>query len=51
MLSRTMIVSAAALGYWLFGDFPSAVTWTGILTIVTSGIVIAWREGVRRRRG
>ncbi|MFO1173043.1 MAG: DMT family transporter [Hyphomicrobiaceae bacterium] len=45
------IVSAAALGYWLFGDFPSAVTWTGILTIVTSGIVIAWREGVRRRRG
>lgn len=45
------IVSAAAIGYWLFGDFPSALTWAGILIIVMSGIIIAWREGLRRRRG
>ncbi|MCP1337338.1 DMT family transporter [Futiania mangrovi] len=38
------IVSSAALGYLVFGDFPDVWTWVGIAVIVGSGIYIAWRE-------
>ncbi len=41
------IVSATVVGLVAFGDFPDAVTWTGIAVIVASGIFIAWREAVR----
>lgn len=43
------MVSTCLLGLAVFGDFPDALTWTGIAIVVASGIVIAWREGVRRR--
>jgi drug/metabolite transporter (DMT)-like permease len=42
------IVSATVIGFVLFGDFPSAMTWTGVAVIVSSGIYISIRE---RRRG
>jgi drug/metabolite transporter (DMT)-like permease len=35
------IVTATAVGLVLFGDFPSPVTWLGIVVIVASGIYIA----------
>jgi drug/metabolite transporter (DMT)-like permease len=38
------LVWAAALGYLLFGDVPSAWTWTGAALIVASGLYIAGRE-------
>lgn len=41
------MVSTCLLGLLLFGDSPDAVTWLGIAIVVASGIVIAWREGVR----
>lgn len=40
------IVSAAALGYLVFGDFPNALTWAGIGVIVASGLYIIHRERV-----
>jgi len=40
------IVSAAALGYLVFGDFPNALTWAGIAVIVASGLYIIHRERV-----
>ena len=43
-------VGATLLGVVIFGDFPDRMTWAGIAIIVASGVVIAWREGVRRRR-
>jgi len=43
------IISAAALGYALFGDFPTASKWLGIAIIVASGLFIIWRERVRAR--
>lgn len=43
------IVSATVLGFLLFGDFPAPVTWIGIAIVIASGIVIAWREQVRRQ--
>jgi drug/metabolite transporter (DMT)-like permease len=40
------IVSAAALGYLVFGDFPNALTWAGIGVIVASGLYVIHRERV-----
>lgn len=42
------IASATVFGYWLFGDFPDALKWTGIAIIVGSGLFVIWRE---RRTG
>ncbi len=46
------IVAAVALGYLVFGDFPNALTWTGIAVIVSSGLYIIHRERLvaRERR-
>ncbi|MGL6209666.1 MAG: DMT family transporter [Paracoccaceae bacterium] len=38
------IVTAVALGYAVFGDFPNAMTWAGIVVIVSSGLYIIHRE-------
>jgi len=43
------IVSAAALGYVIFSDFPNALTWTGIGVIVGSGLYIIHRERLTAR--
>lgn len=40
------IVTAVALGYWVFGDFPNALTWAGIVIIVASGLYIIHRERI-----
>ncbi len=45
------IVSAAALGYVIFDNFPNPLTWTGIGVIVASGLYIVHRERVTARRG
>jgi drug/metabolite transporter (DMT)-like permease len=46
------IVSAVALGYLVFGDFPNRMTWAGIAVIVASGLYIIHRERrvARQRR-
>ena len=38
------IVAAVALGYLVFNDFPNAMTWAGIVVIVSSGLYISHRE-------
>lgn len=38
------IVTATLFGYLVFGDFPNALTWTGIGIIVGSGLYIIARE-------
>jgi drug/metabolite transporter (DMT)-like permease len=38
------IISAVALGYLVFSDFPNATTWIGIAIIVASGLYIIHRE-------
>lgn len=43
------IVSAVALGYLVFSDFPNAMTWAGIATICASGLYIIHRERVTAR--
>lgn len=38
------LIWAAAAGYLLFGEVPSAWMWVGAAIIVASGLHIAWRE-------
>jgi drug/metabolite transporter (DMT)-like permease len=38
------IVAAVVLGYLVFNDFPNAMTWAGIVVIVSSGLYIIHRE-------
>jgi drug/metabolite transporter (DMT)-like permease len=45
------IVTAVALGYAVFGDFPNPMTWTGIAVIATSGLYIIHRERITAARG
>ena len=44
------LVSAAAFGYIVFGDVPDRFTWLGAALIIGSGLVVVYRESVRRRR-
>ena len=39
------IVTATALGFLVFGDFPDPLTWVGVAIILGSGIYIFHREG------
>lgn len=38
------IVSATALGFLVFGEFPTASKWLGVAIIVGSGLFMIWRE-------
>ena len=41
------IIGATAAGYLVFGDFPDAMTWTGIAIILASGLYVVYREQAR----
>ena len=43
------IISATAVGWLLWGDFPDALTWLGIFIICISGAGIGWMEWKRSR--
>lgn len=46
------IVSAAALGWLIWGQFPDPVSWLGIAVVCASGITIGlieWRRNRARR--
>ena len=38
------IIGATALGYFIFGDFPDTLKWSGTFIIVASGLFVLWRE-------
>lgn len=38
------IVSATALGWWIFGEWPDQLAWLGIAVIVGSGMYVLFRE-------
>lgn len=44
------ISSATVLGWWIFGDFPDALAWTGIAIIVGSGLFVHIRRRQREAR-
>jgi drug/metabolite transporter (DMT)-like permease len=44
------IISAVALGYLVFGDFPNAMTWVGIIVISASGLYVILHERQNLRK-
>ena len=48
-LGYVELLGTATLGYFIFGNFPDALTWVGALIIIGSGLYIAMRE--RKRLG
>jgi len=38
------MIGAVAIGYLVFGDFPAAWTWLGVLVLIASGVYISLRE-------
>lgn len=38
------IISATALGWWIFDEWPDSMTWLGIAVIVASGMYVIFRE-------
>ena len=40
----TALVWATVFGYVIFGDLPGFQVWVGAVLIVTSGLIIVWRE-------
>jgi drug/metabolite transporter (DMT)-like permease len=48
-LHYSEIVTAVALGYLIFGDFPNSLTWAGIAVIVSSGLYVIHRERIAAR--
>lgn len=45
------IISASTIAYFVFGDFPDALTWAGIGIIAASGLYIIHRERVTAQAG
>lgn len=44
------LLGATLLGYWLFGDLPDAWTWVGSGIIISCGLYIGYREGLKSRK-
>ena len=42
-----VLIGAAILGYFVFGDLPDHWTWVGSAVIISSGLYIGYRERVR----
>ena len=45
------MITAVALGYAVFGDFPNVMTWAGITLIIGAGLYIIQRERVLAAQG
>jgi len=49
-MDYSSLIWATLLGWLLFDTLPAAATWLGAPVIVASGLIIVWREAVRRRQ-
>lgn len=45
----TALIYAAAFGFIFFGEWPDALAWGGIILVLSSGLVMVWREAVNAR--
>ncbi|MER3352392.1 MAG: DMT family transporter [Hoeflea sp. D1-CHI-28] len=44
------IIGATVAGFFVFGDLPDHLTWTGITIILASGLYVFWREQMPSNR-
>ncbi|PAX09476.1 DMT family transporter [Sphingomonas lenta] len=49
-MDYSSLLYATLLGWLLFDALPAPATWVGAPIIIASGLVIVWREQVRRRQ-
>ncbi|HLO21340.1 MAG TPA: DMT family transporter [Sphingomicrobium sp.] len=49
-MDYTSLLWALLLGSWIFGEIPTPWIWIGAPIIITSGLVIVWREQRLHRR-
>lgn len=49
-MDYSSLLWATLFGWAIFGTLPAETTWIGAPIIIASGLVIVWREAVRRRR-
>jgi drug/metabolite transporter (DMT)-like permease len=42
------LIWSLLFGWWIFGQLPASSTWLGAPLIIASGLVILWREQVRK---
>ncbi len=49
-LTYLEIVTATAIGYFWFGDFPDALTWAGCAVVIGAGLFVFTRERAAARR-
>jgi drug/metabolite transporter (DMT)-like permease len=49
-MDYTSLFWSALIGWWLFGALPTTATWIGAPIIAASGLIIVWRERVRRHQ-
>jgi drug/metabolite transporter (DMT)-like permease len=47
----SMLLWTVAIGYFVWGDFPTLNMWTGAALIVGAGIYVAHREAMRHNHG
>lgn len=50
-MDYVVILWTGLAGYWVFGQAPSRWTWVGAPVVIGAGLVILWREQVRRKAG
>ena len=44
------LVLALVWGVLIFGEWPDPIVWAGIALIFASGLLMVWREGVKKRK-
>jgi drug/metabolite transporter (DMT)-like permease len=44
----SMLLWSVAIGYLMWGDFPTAATWIGAVLIICAGVYVARREALHR---
>lgn len=49
-LTYLEIVTATAIGYFWFGDFPDTLTWAGCAVVISAGLFVFTRERAAARR-
>ncbi len=49
-MDYSALIWSVLLGFWVFGDMPSASIWLGAPIIIGAGLFIAWREQILGRK-
>lgn len=47
----TAMIWAVLFGLFLFGDFPSPMTWAGMAVVIVAGLLMTWRDVQRPVQG